>query len=95
MTMPVEYSAIKSAIQHLNKYVVAYVNDSRFRINCVSPGGIFDYQPEAFLKSYKDETHGAGMLNVVDILGAVLFFLSDNSQYITGQNLVVDDGFSL
>ncbi len=41
MTMPVEYAAIKSAILHLNKYVVTYVNDSRFRINSVSPGGIF------------------------------------------------------
>lgn len=61
MTMPVEYAAIKSAIQHLNKYVVSYVNDSDFRINSVSPGGIFDNQPEAFLKAYQKKTLGAGM----------------------------------
>ncbi|MCE2594063.1 flagellin modification protein A [Motilimonas cestriensis] len=95
MTMPVEYAAIKSAIQHLNKYVVAYVNDSRFRINCVSPGGIFDHQPEAFLAAYKEKTHGAGMLDVEDIVGAVLFLLSEQSRFVTGQNIVVDDGFSL
>ncbi|MBL4240681.1 oxidoreductase [Vibrio fluvialis] len=95
MTMPVEYAAIKSAIQHLNKYVVSYVNDSRFRINCVSPGGIFDHQPEAFLQAYKEKTHGAGMLDVEEVTGSVLFLLSEQSRYVTGQNIVVDDGFSL
>ncbi|HAT8499778.1 flagellin modification protein A [Vibrio vulnificus] len=95
MTMPVEYAAIKSAIQHLSKYVVSYVNDSRFRINCVSPGGIFDHQPEAFLQAYKEKTHGAGMLDVEEVVGSVLFLLSEQSRYVTGQNIVVDDGFSL
>ncbi|WP_335920963.1 oxidoreductase [Shewanella algae] len=95
MTMPVEYAAIKAAIQHLNKYAVSYVNDSRFRINCVSPGGIFDHQPEAFLNAYKEKTHGAGMLDVEEIVGSVLFLLSQQSRYVTGQNIIVDDGFTL
>ncbi|EDM69055.1 posttranslational flagellin modification protein A [Moritella sp. PE36] len=95
MTMPVEYAAIKSAILHLNKYAVAYVNDSRFRINCVSPGGIFDGQPDVFLDAYKNNTHGAGMLDVEDVVGSVLFLLSEQSRYVTGQNIIVDDGFSL
>lgn len=95
MTTPVEYAAIKSAILHLNKYVVSYVNDSRFRINCVSPGGIFDHQPEDFLKAYKSNTHGAGMLNVDDVVGSILFLLSEQSYFVTGQNIIVDDGFSL
>lgn len=95
MTMPVEYAAIKSAIIHLNKYAAAYVNDSRFRVNCVSPGGIFDHQPEAFLEAYKQNTHGAGMLDVEEVVGSVLFLLSEQSKYVTGQNIVVDDGFSL
>ncbi|TWX72184.1 SDR family oxidoreductase [Colwellia demingiae] len=95
MTMPVEYAAIKSAVLHLNKYAVAYVNDSRFRVNSVSPGGIFDDQPEVFLNSYKSYTHGQGMLNVEDILGSVLFLLSEQSKFVTGQNIIVDDGFSL
>lgn len=95
MTMPVEYAAIKSAIQHLNKYVVSYVNDSRFRINSVSPGGIFDHQPEAFLQAYKEKTHGAGMLDVAEVVGSVLFLLSEQSRYLTGQNIIIDDGFSI
>ncbi|MGF1740825.1 flagellin modification protein A [Vibrio profundum] len=95
MTMPVEYAAIKAAIQHLSKYAAAYVGDSRFRVNCVSPGGILDRQPEEFLESYRAQTHGCGMLDVEDVLGSILFLLSDQSRYMTGQNLVVDDGFSL
>lgn len=95
MTMPIEYAAIKSAILHMSKYAVKYVNDSRFRINNVSPGGIHDNQPDSFLAAYKENTHGEGMLNVVDVIGAVVFLLSDDSKFITGQNIIVDDGFSL
>lgn len=95
MTMPVEYAAIKSAILHLNKYVVNYINDSNFRVNSVSPGGIFDHQPEAFLQAYKEKTYGAGMLNVEEVVGSVMFLLSEESRYVTGQNIIVDDGFSL
>lgn len=95
MTMPVEYAAIKSALLHLNKYVVAYVNDSRFRINAVSPGGIFDSQPDTFLEAYKKNTHGAGMLDVKEIIGSIIFLLSDWSRFVTAQNIIVDDGFHL
>lgn len=95
MTMPVEYAAIKSAILNLNKYVSAYVNDSQFRINSVSPGGIFDHQPGEFLGAYKVHTHGTGMLSVDDVLGSILFLLSEQSRYVVGQNVIVDDGFSL
>lgn len=95
MTMPVEYAAIKSGLLHLNKYISKYVNHTNFRINAVSPGGIFDSQPEPFLQAYKEKTLGTGMLEVEDIVGSVLFFLSDQSKYIVGQNLIVDDGFGL
>ncbi|MCG9584118.1 flagellin modification protein A [Vibrio tubiashii] len=94
MTMPVEYAAIKSAILHLNKYVTTYINDSRFRVNCVSPGGIFDHQPKKFLEAYKANTNGEGMLDVEDVVGAILFLLSEQSKFVTGQNLIVDDGFT-
>lgn len=95
MTMPVEYAAIKSAILHLNKYAVSYVNDSRFRVNSVSPGGLFDKQPDAFLEAYKKSTLGEGMLDVEAIIGSILFLLSEQSKFVTGQNIIVDDGFSL
>ncbi|TDF81194.1 oxidoreductase [Pseudomonas sp. H9] len=95
MTMPVEYAAIKSALIHLSKYVVRYVGCSDFRCNVVSPGGLFDHQPESFLERYKQHSLSKGMLDVEDVLGSIAFLLSDQSKYVNGQNLVVDDGFSL
>ena len=49
MTMPVEYAAIKSAIIHLTKYMAKYLKGKNIRVNCISPGGIFDNQPEQFI----------------------------------------------
>lgn len=95
MTMPVEYAAIKSGLVHLSKYVAKYVSDSRFRVNLVSPGGIFDHQPGDFLDAYKKETFGKGMLDVTDILGSIVFLLSSMADFVNGQNIVVDDGFSM
>ncbi|ABV37709.1 flagellin modification protein A [Shewanella sediminis HAW-EB3] len=95
MTMPVEYAAIKSALLHLNKYVTAFVKDSRFRVNSISPGGILDNQPEEFLAAYKNETHGHGMLSPDDMTGSVIFLLSEQAKYITGQNIIIDDGFTV
>lgn len=95
MTMPVEYAAIKSAIIHLNKYMAKAVGHSDFRVNSVSPGGILDGQPESFLDKYKDRSLGHGMLKPYDLIGAIQFLLSDDSTFMNGQNIIVDDGFTL
>lgn len=95
MTMPVEYAAIKSAIIHLNGYFAKYVRHSEFRVNSVSPGGIADQQPDSFLQKYQQHSCGTGMLKPEDICGPVVFLLSDLARYINGQNIVVDDGFTL
>ncbi len=95
MTMPVEYAAIKSAVVHLTKYFAAYFRGSNLRVNCISPGGIKDNQPENFLASYKSYALNKGMLDVHDLSGALLFLLSEMSSYVNGQNLVVDDGWAL
>ncbi|WP_312938059.1 oxidoreductase [Stutzerimonas nitrititolerans] len=95
MTMPVEYAAIKSALLHLSKYVASFMSDSRFRSNCVSPGGIKDGQPEEFLQNYRSYCLGKGMLDISDVVGSIIFLLSDHARYINGQNIVIDDGFIL
>jgi NAD(P)-dependent dehydrogenase (short-subunit alcohol dehydrogenase family) len=94
MTMPVEYAAIKSALIHLNSYMVKYFQGSAIRFNCLSPGGIFDSQPESFIKKYTSYAQSKGMLDPLDITGALIFLLSDQSRYINGQNIIVDDGWS-
>lgn len=95
MTMPVEYAAIKSGLIHLSKYMAKYFKGKNIRVNTISLGGIEDKQPEAFLKAYKEFCLNKGMLNPNDIAGTLIYLLSDLSKFVNGQNIVVDDGFTL
>jgi NAD(P)-dependent dehydrogenase (short-subunit alcohol dehydrogenase family) len=95
MTMPVEYAAIKAAVNHLTRYMAAYFKGRGIRVNALSPGGIADRQPESFLAAYQAHCAGKGMLDPQDIVPALVFLLSDGSRHVNGQNLLVDDGFTL
>lgn len=95
MTLPIEYPLIKSAIILLTKYIAKYYKGYHIRANCISPGGILDQQPETFQKQYKTYCLNKGMLDRQDMVGTLLFLLSDASKMINGQNLIVDDGFTL
>lgn len=95
MTMPVEYAAIKSGLIHLTKYMAKYFKDMNIKVNALSPGGIFDHQPETFLEKYKEKCLNKGMLDNSDLKGTLVYLLSDMSKYVNGQNIIVDDGFSL
>jgi NAD(P)-dependent dehydrogenase (short-subunit alcohol dehydrogenase family) len=95
MTMPVEYAAIKSAIIHLSRYFAKYYKGNNIRVNCISPGGVFNNQPREFVDKYNSYSMSKGMLNNSDLSGTLLYLLSDLSQYVTGQNIIVDDGWSL
>ncbi len=95
MTTPVEYAAIKSGLIHLTKYMAKYFKGMNIKVNTLSPGGIFDNQSEPFLEKYKEQCLNKGMLDKSDLKGTLVYLLSDMSKYVNGQNLVVDDGFSL
>lgn len=95
MTMPVEYAAIKAGLVHLTRYANAFMKGGLFRANCVSPGGILAGQDPQFLSRYNTHCMSKGMLVSKDVLGTILYLLSDASGYVAGQNIVVDDGFSL
>jgi len=95
MTMPVEYAVIKSAVIHLTKYMAKYFRGKNIRVNCISPGGIFNKQPKSFVKKYSEFSLNNRMLSASDITGTLLFLLSDNSASINGQNIIVDEGWTL
>lgn len=95
MTTPVEYAAIKGGLLHLTKYMAKYFKGKNIRVNAISLGGLEDKQPKSFLKAYKELCLNKGMLEASDVSGTLLYLLSDLSQYVNGQNIVVDDGFTL
>ena len=94
MTMPAAYSAIKGGIINFTKYLASYYGPDGIRINCVSPGGIFNNQNERFVKQYQQKVPMRRMATPEDISPAVAFLLSDIAGYITGQNLIVDGGWT-
>ena len=95
MTSPIEYTAIKAALIAMTKYLAKYYKGNQIRVNCISPGGILDQQPESFLEKYRGCCNDKGMLDAEDLIGTVLYLLSEQSRYLTGQNIIIDDGWSL
>lgn len=95
MTMPVEYAVIKAGVLQLTRYLAQYYKPHNIRVNAISPGGILTDQAPEFIASYKAHTLGRRMLRAVDLQGALLFLLSDASRHVTGQNIIVDDGWTL
>tara|TARA_Y100000588_G_C14244784_1_gene920966 strand:- start:1429 stop:2187 length:759 start_codon:yes stop_codon:yes gene_type:complete len=92
---PIEYSAIKSGIVSITKYLAKYSKNKNININCISPGGIIDNQSKIFVNNYRKSCLNKGLLDPLDITGTVSFLISDNSKYINGQNIIIDDGWSL
>jgi NAD(P)-dependent dehydrogenase (short-subunit alcohol dehydrogenase family) len=94
LTSPVAYSAIKGGVISLNRYFCSYFGKYNIRSNCVSPGGIFDNQDKIFVKNYENKVPLKRMGNPNDIAPIVSFLLSDDSKYISGQNIAVDGGWT-
>lgn len=89
------YSAIKGGIINFTRYLASYYGRKGIRVNCVSPGGIFDNQHETFVANYEKKVPMGRMGNPDDIAPAVSFLLSNDAKYITGQNLIVDGGWTV
>lgn len=94
ITTAAAYSAIKGGIINFTKYLASYLGKDGIRVNCVSPGGVFDNQNPIFKKNYENKVPLKRMAQASDIAPAVTFLLSDESSYISGHNLMVDGGWT-
>jgi NAD(P)-dependent dehydrogenase (short-subunit alcohol dehydrogenase family) len=92
---PVTYSVVKTALLGLTRYLSTYWVAQGVRVNAISPGGVFNGQPEAFTDKLHALIPMARMAHKDEYQGAVLFLCSDASSYMTGQNLIVDGGRSV
>ena len=95
MTKELEYILSKSAIVHFTRYLAKYLKGKNIRVNCVSPGGVFNDEQDVFLEKYNQHCMNKGMLDSGDVVGTFLYLLSDHSKHLNGQNIIIDDGFSL
>ena len=94
MKPPMAYGVSKAGLMHYTKLLSTALAPG-IRVNSISPGGIFRNQPKKFIKRYLDKTPLLRMGHENDVANSVIFLSSELSSYITGQNLVVDGGYSV
>lgn len=93
MGNPAAYAASKSGLIQLTRWLSTVVAPE-IRVNCISPGGLQRNQPDEFQHQYASRTPLARMGREEDIKGATVYLASDLSAWVTGQNVLVDGGWS-
>ncbi len=94
ITSPANYAFDKGGMINFTRYAASYYGKFGVRVNCISPGGFQTDQPEIFIENYSKQVPLGRMATDDDIKGAAVFLASDASSYITGQNLLVDGGWT-
>jgi len=93
MGNPAAYSASKGGLVQLTRWLATTLAP-KIRVNAISPGGVLRKQKKSFLKKYTERTPMKRMAVEEDVKGAALYLASDLSAYVTGQNLIVDGGWT-
>lgn len=91
---PVAYSASKSGILNLTRYLAVYWAKQNVRVNSLTIAGVFNNQEQAFLDAYCGRIPVGRMADVDEYNGSILFLAGEGSRYMTGANLVVDGGWT-
>ena len=89
---PITYSAAKWAIVGMTKYLAVYFAQKGIRVNCLSPTGVYNDHPEAFVEKLSNIIPMGRMADINEYKGAIVFLCSDASSYMTGENVVIDGG---
>jgi NAD(P)-dependent dehydrogenase (short-subunit alcohol dehydrogenase family) len=92
---PAVYSASKAGVIGLTQYLSTYWGSKGIRVNTITPGGIQSGQNDIFLEKYSKKVPLGRMGQADELAGALIFLASDASSYVTGQNIIVDGGFTV
>ena len=93
MGNPAAYAASKGGLIQLTRWLSTVIAP-HVRVNCISPGGVYRNQPNVFVKRYEDKTPLGRMASEEDLKGIIAYLASDLSMYVTGQNIIIDGGWT-
>lgn len=95
---PPHYGAAKAGVIQLTKYYASYLGQHNVQVNCVTPGPFPSYNVQdkkGFVEELENRTCLGRIGTPEDLAGAFVFLASDASNFITGQNIVVDGGWTI
>ena len=87
------YSATKAGLISMTKYMATHFGRYNIQTNSISPGGIYNQQSEDFVRNYEYKTPMGRMGKAQDLLSALFYLISEETQYTNGQDIAVDGGF--
>ncbi len=91
---PPDYYFHNAGLINLTRYWARMMAGKNVRVNCVSPGGLFNHQPERFLENYTKKVPLRRMANQDDIKGLMVLLASEAGAYINGENILMDGGLN-
>jgi NAD(P)-dependent dehydrogenase (short-subunit alcohol dehydrogenase family) len=89
---PPDYFFHNGGLINLTRYWARMMDGKNVRVNCVSPGGLFNNQHPQFLANYTKKVPLRRMANQDDIKGLMVLLASEAGAYINGENILMDGG---
>jgi NAD(P)-dependent dehydrogenase (short-subunit alcohol dehydrogenase family) len=91
---PAAYSISKAGVIALTRYLGTLWAEQGVRVNCITPGGVYNEHSTSFTSRYAALSPIGRMAEKEELRGALVYLASAASAYCTGHNLVVDGGWT-
>ena len=92
---PAAYSASKGGIDALSRYLASYWAQKKVRVNMITPHGVWNNHEAQFEANFARFSPMERLSYNHEVAGALIFLLSDASSYTTGDNVLVEGGWTV